>query len=303
MIFISYSKKDKDLVGSIVDAIDFRTGYNIWKDTRIRPGASFTHDIDEALKESICVVVFWSKNSVSSDWVIDEASRAKKAGKLIPVRIDDSEPPPGFGALQTIDLFEEPSLPYSGNEGLDKLIGEITRRDKELTDILTRTLSSDESEEYELLRRVASGQKIFLVNAKREDSIFVPLLRNLAIIGFEVLGGNEPEEMSGAEVKPRLEQLDNSDIVLFGILPSMLAREYYMRLIFERRQQRPTFVLLIGSVEISDVVKKYPFLAEIEKEHFIPRRNLDFRLEGQGAKDAWELVRKFVQTAEMRNKR
>ena len=214
MIFLSYAREDKVFVDTVADALEFRASFNIWKDSQIEPGSRYRDEIQSALEKSQAVVVFWSKDLVKADFVLDEASPTKEARKLVPVRIDGTQPPAGFGQLQTIDMFQVPCFPYSGNKGLDTLIRALTDRLNQRTDIYTVYLSECESEEYELLRRVASRLKIFLVSANQEHLIFVPLARYLSIVGFSVLELSEPEEMSGREVVPLLENF-YSDLTLF----------------------------------------------------------------------------------------
>jgi hypothetical protein len=48
--------------------------------------------------------VVWSAASVGRDFVLDEADEGKRRGVLVPVRIDDVEPPLGFRQLQHADL-------------------------------------------------------------------------------------------------------------------------------------------------------------------------------------------------------
>ena len=151
--------------------------FNIWMDSQIEPGSRYRDEIQSALEKSQAVVVFWSKGSVKADFVLDEASPTKEARKLVPVRIDGTQPPAGFGQLQTIDMFQVPCFPYSGNKGLDTLIRALTDKFNQRTDIYTVYLSECESEEYERLRRVASRLKIFLVSANQEHLIFVSLAR------------------------------------------------------------------------------------------------------------------------------
>ena len=161
MIFLSYAREDKVFVDTVADALEFRASFNIWKDSQIKPGSRYRDEIQSALEKSQAVVVFWSKDSVKADFVLDEASPTKEARKLVPVRIDGTQPPAGFGQLQTIDMFQVPCFPYSGNKGLDTLIRALTDKLNQRTDIYTIYLSECESEEYELLRRVASRLKIF----------------------------------------------------------------------------------------------------------------------------------------------
>jgi hypothetical protein len=60
--------------------------------------------IEEALAAAERVVVLWSKTSVKSAWVLDEAAAGRDSGRLIPVLIERVEPPLGFRQYQAIDL-------------------------------------------------------------------------------------------------------------------------------------------------------------------------------------------------------
>ena len=106
MIFISYSHKDKEKVHQIAEAIRFRTDYDLWRDNQIRAGEVYTFVIGRALADAKAVIVFWSKQSVQSESVVDEADRARLANKIIPVKIEDCEVPTGFSQRQTIDLID-----------------------------------------------------------------------------------------------------------------------------------------------------------------------------------------------------
>ena len=48
--------------------------------------------------------MLWSATSVQSSFVIDEASEAKAAGKLIPIIVDGCRPPLGFRDIQTLAI-------------------------------------------------------------------------------------------------------------------------------------------------------------------------------------------------------
>ncbi len=48
--------------------------------------------------------MLWSKTSTASQWVREEARLARDRGKLIPVIIDGSAPPFGFGEIQAANL-------------------------------------------------------------------------------------------------------------------------------------------------------------------------------------------------------
>lgn len=51
------------------------------------------------------MLVVWTKTSVESEWVREEADRGKRRRRLVPVRLDDVEPPLGFGQIQAADLI------------------------------------------------------------------------------------------------------------------------------------------------------------------------------------------------------
>ncbi|MES1204015.1 MAG: toll/interleukin-1 receptor domain-containing protein, partial [Pseudomonadota bacterium] len=49
-------------------------------------------------------LVVWSFNSVESPWVRDEAARARKAKRLVPVLLDRAQIPTGFGSINAEDF-------------------------------------------------------------------------------------------------------------------------------------------------------------------------------------------------------
>jgi formylglycine-generating enzyme required for sulfatase activity len=61
--------------------------------------------IEQALDAAQCVIVLWSKSSVGSDWVIEEATEGKRK-VLLPALIDDVEIPLGFRLIHTANLID-----------------------------------------------------------------------------------------------------------------------------------------------------------------------------------------------------
>ena len=104
-IFISYAREDKVCVTALVAALK-KQGWSVWWDSSIRTGEKFSQVIEEALVKSRCVIVVWSKYSVVSDWVIAEASEARRRSTLVPIVIDDSVPPLIFRQLQTASFVD-----------------------------------------------------------------------------------------------------------------------------------------------------------------------------------------------------
>ncbi len=104
-VFLSYDRDDVARAGAIARFLE-EAGHSVWWDRDIRGGAQFSKEIERALEESDAVVVLWSRQSVDSAWVRDEAAAGRDSGRLIPVRIDDTQPPLGFRQFQSIDVSQ-----------------------------------------------------------------------------------------------------------------------------------------------------------------------------------------------------
>jgi tetratricopeptide (TPR) repeat protein len=103
-LFLSYSRKDEARARRFTEWLE-REGHDVWRDEDdIGGGASFSSEIENALKDCDAVLVLWSADSVQSAWVRDEAGYGRDAGKLIPFSLDGTEPPLGFRQFQSIDL-------------------------------------------------------------------------------------------------------------------------------------------------------------------------------------------------------
>ena len=103
-LFISYSRKDKALAQRVADALGVG-GYDVFWDAEIPPGQKFDTYIFSQLEQSDAVIVIWSANSVSSDYVKEEAEYAKTNSVLVPLRIDQTALPFGFARIHTTDLL------------------------------------------------------------------------------------------------------------------------------------------------------------------------------------------------------
>jgi tetratricopeptide (TPR) repeat protein len=103
-LFLSYSRKNETMARRFTAWLE-RQGHDVWRDEEdIGGGASFSSEIEKALKECDAVLVLWSAESVQSAWVRDEAGWGRDSGKLIPFSLDGTEPPLGFRQFQAIDL-------------------------------------------------------------------------------------------------------------------------------------------------------------------------------------------------------
>ena len=102
-IFISYAREDRPRVEPIAKALE-EQDWSVWWDPQIPPGKTFIGVIKDALDAAKCVVVLWSKQSIDSEWVLEEANFGKRRGILVPAKIDPVEPPLGFGLIQAANL-------------------------------------------------------------------------------------------------------------------------------------------------------------------------------------------------------
>ncbi|OQX07174.1 MAG: hypothetical protein BWK73_28770 [Thiothrix lacustris] len=100
-IFLSYSTKDRDRLQPLFQALAQQGWSVFWDHYSISTGDNWHQKIDQAICESGCVVVVWSENSIYSEWVLEEASKAKNRDVLLPIKIDSVELPLGFGMRQT----------------------------------------------------------------------------------------------------------------------------------------------------------------------------------------------------------
>jgi TIR domain len=104
-IFISYASADRNKAELLAKAFT-QQGWSVWWDRQIPPGKSFDEVIEHALSAAQCVIVLWSKDSVSSRWVKTEAAEAAARGILVPALIDKVQIPLEFKRIEAADLSD-----------------------------------------------------------------------------------------------------------------------------------------------------------------------------------------------------
>ena len=102
-VFLSYARPDQEQAARLTQALEAR-GFDVWWDALIEGGAAFAESIESALDSSDAVIVAWSRASIGSDWVRDEAAKGRDQRKLVPVSLDGTEPPLGFRQYQSVNL-------------------------------------------------------------------------------------------------------------------------------------------------------------------------------------------------------
>jgi len=102
-IFLSYDRGDQARARPVAALLE-RAGHSVWWDRQIKGGGEFGAEIEAALDASDKIIVLWSRQSVKSPWVRDEAAVGRDTGRLVPVTIDGTPAPLGFRQFHTIDI-------------------------------------------------------------------------------------------------------------------------------------------------------------------------------------------------------
>jgi len=103
-IFISYFHQDRPHAEVLARALEAE-GLSVWWDRTIPAGRTFDEVIEEALNATKVVMVLWSRGSVESRWVLNEAEEAAARNILVPVLIEeDVRIPLAFKRIQAANL-------------------------------------------------------------------------------------------------------------------------------------------------------------------------------------------------------
>lgn len=102
-IFVSYSRDDRARALPVIHLLE-AAGYSVWWDGLLEAGERFSQTTEHALETARAVVVLWSKTSLGSHWVHDEATSGRDRKCLVPLSLDGAQPPLGFRQFQVIDI-------------------------------------------------------------------------------------------------------------------------------------------------------------------------------------------------------
>jgi TIR domain len=102
-IFLSYASEDLDVARSLAAWLE-HSGWSVWWDRKIFAGKVFDTVITRELNAARCVLVLWTRHSVASNWVKDEATEAADRQILVPVVLDEAPIPMGFRRIQAARL-------------------------------------------------------------------------------------------------------------------------------------------------------------------------------------------------------
>lgn len=117
-VFGSYSRKDADLVQTVVNELQ-SMGYKVWIDKDgIESGDPFKAVIVKAIKNSAVFLFFSSKNANESPWTVKEVNAAVALRKnIIPVKLDYSDYDDSvfldLAGVDFVDLTDESKHSYA----------------------------------------------------------------------------------------------------------------------------------------------------------------------------------------------
>ena len=149
-VFLSYAAEDREKVRRLDEYLR-ACGWQIWSDRHIPAGRAYDESIEEALRQSACVVVLWSHAAVNSRWVRSEASEGAARDILVPVMIEEVTIPLEFRLLQAVDLRS-----WDGSSD-DLRLAKVDDAIRQITNVVSTTPDVSPSPTMPRPRRRAAG--------------------------------------------------------------------------------------------------------------------------------------------------
>lgn len=123
-VFISYSRKDSEIVKKFADELD-KAGYKYWMDIDgIESGDEFKRKIASAIRKSKVFLFFSSATSNESGWTVKEVNYAiKKKIHIIPIKLDSAD----YNESVDFDLCAVNFIQCNGSESIQYAIDKLLR--------------------------------------------------------------------------------------------------------------------------------------------------------------------------------
>ena len=102
-VFISYARSAEATARRVAEALRAE-GYEVWLDDLLPAHRVYGDVIAERLDAARSVIVIWTADAAQSEWVRSEANRARAAGKLVQMRLDEVLLPMPFDTLECAKL-------------------------------------------------------------------------------------------------------------------------------------------------------------------------------------------------------
>jgi hypothetical protein len=259
-IFISYAREDMRWMNNLVQALN-SYGWSLWWDPEILPGKIFAETIEKELSSARCVVVGWSKQSIESRWVKEEALEADKQGKIIPVLVERVEAPFGFRSLHHIDLTA-----WDGTVNSPQLEELVKQLEKTLGPVPNPHVTQ---EEYQ--RTQAFFARLHAYDTGQISTITRLMRRDDEVVGGDVISFNHRASRfyGFSSESNSLSEISSGD--LFSRLSSWVNPDDLAA--FMEDQERLTDSLILGKECIASVPirinSQHPYL-EFRGQSFMP---------------------------------
>jgi hypothetical protein len=177
-IFLSYKGEDLARAKTIAEVFEAK-GWSVWWDRKILPGKTFAQVIETELNAAKCVVVLWSKESVKSEWVKNEADEGFRRHILVPVLIDNVKIPFEFRRIQAANLVDwQGTLPHRDFDLLIESVANILDsslnvkvEEKEAKNLLIKALEFIRKDQLDL----ADAELQRLDNISKDLSTYIRL--------------------------------------------------------------------------------------------------------------------------------
>ena len=101
-VFISYSSKDRALVEAIAKRLEL--DFLVWWDQDLISGTSYENHIITTLSQAKLVLVAWTENASTSEWVDREIRISLTNSRLIPIILDGTPLNANIAHLDAVDL-------------------------------------------------------------------------------------------------------------------------------------------------------------------------------------------------------
>ncbi len=102
-VFISYARSTASQAQAVAAALR-ADGLSVWFDESLPTHRAYSDVIAEQIAAAHAVVVIWSADAVSSEWVRSEADKARALRKLVQLRVDRADLPMPFDQIHCADL-------------------------------------------------------------------------------------------------------------------------------------------------------------------------------------------------------
>lgn len=164
-IFVSYSRDDRDRIAGLVSGL-IDIGWSVFFDADIKPGETFRQRIQEELEQALVVIVVWSKSSVVSPWVCDEADYARTSGRrLLPLRIEPVQPPLGLRQFHALDFASDEM--HKNSAVFRRLVSQLMETLRDPRD----AFASEDPRNREVLRQQHTSFRDALLNWEQRDTV------------------------------------------------------------------------------------------------------------------------------------